>query len=164
VTSIPGAASGARQAFTAYLDAVAIIEPVQARLWNEARLTLTQTRLLRLLREGPQGQSELGRSLHLSPASVTRLIDRLEERGLVARHRDPEDRRRVTVHLEPSGRRLVGEANVLRGTPLDHAISGMTDDERERLTAMLRDLVRRANEFSAEQEAAPPAPAGTAPS
>lgn len=135
----------------AYLDAVAILESFQTKLWREAHLTLTQARLLRLVREGPVGQSELGRLLNLSPASVTRLIDRLEERGLIARERDPDDRRRVAVSLLPEGRRLVGgEQSMLRGTAVDEAIRTMSEDEQRAFAEAVGNLVRRARRFSEE--------------
>lgn len=135
----------------AYLDAVAILESFQTKLWREAHLTLTQARLLRSVREGPVGQSELGRMLNLSPASVTRLIDRLEERGLIARERDPDDRRRVAVSLLPAGRRLVGgEQGMLRGTAVDEAIRTMSEDEQRAFAEVVGDLVRRARQFSEE--------------
>lgn len=146
-----------RDATTAYLDAVAILESFQTRLWREAHLTLTQARLLRVLREGPLGQSELGRELHLSPASVTRLIDRLEERGLIVRERDAEDRRRVAVKLLSAGRRLVGEQRMLRNTPVDLAIRSMTEEEQRTFAVVVRDLVERARSFSEEE--GEPAPA-----
>lgn len=135
----------------AYLDAVAILESFQSKLWREAHLTLTQARLLRSLREGPIGQSELGRLLNLSPASVTRLIDRLEERGLIARERDPDDRRRVAVRLLPAGRRLVGgEQGMLRGTAVDEAIRAMSEEEQRTFAEVVGDLVRKARQFSEE--------------
>lgn len=143
----------------AYLDAVAILESFQTKLWREAHLTLTQARLLRSLREGPIGQSELGRLLNLSPASVTRLIDRLEERGLIARERDPGDRRRVAVSLLPAGRRLVGgEQGMLRGTAVDEAIRSMSAQEQRTFADVVGDLVRRARLLSEEPTEVVPAP------
>jgi len=48
----------------------------------------------------------LGRQLRLNPASVTALIDRLERAGHVRRDRDPDDRRRVRLLVEPSAQKL----------------------------------------------------------
>lgn len=145
-------ASDSRPALRAYLDAVALVEPMQIRLWREAGLTLTQARLLRRLLPGPQGQTELGRQLKLSPASMTRLIDRLEERGLVARQRDVGDRRRVTVRLEPLGRTLLGEAQGLQGSAVERAIDAMADEARQRLIEVLEDLVARTRTEAGDEE------------
>src|SRR5687768_12407005 len=48
---------------------------------------------------GPLTAGEIGAHLGLSSGAVTGLVDRLEANGWVRRERDPEDRRRVVVHL-----------------------------------------------------------------
>jgi DNA-binding MarR family transcriptional regulator len=143
----------AKRVLTAYLDAVRLIEPIQARLWHQAGLTLTQRRLLQRLHLGPAGQGELGRELGLSPASLTRLVDRLEERGLVARRRDSEDRRRVVVALEPAGSRLIGETRMLRGSPVHRAVEAMEPEARRRLLDALTALVEGAGVHEEEPTA-----------
>ncbi len=92
----------------------------------------------------------LGQSVGLSPTSVTRLVDRLERRGLVSRRRESEDRRRVEIHLEPAGERLLGEIKLLRGSDLQRAVESMTRDERRRLTAGLRRLVELTRGIAAQ--------------
>jgi DNA-binding MarR family transcriptional regulator len=113
VTTTPQAAPVAahletKQALLAYLDALALAEPMQAHLWQLAHLTLTQISVLRELRTGPRTAGRLAELAGLSAASVSRLVDRLERRGLVSRRRDDEDRRLVEVQLEPAGERLLG--------------------------------------------------------
>lgn len=141
-----------RQVLSAYLDAVSLVEPIQARLWRQARLTLVQARLLRRLRREPRWQSDLGRGLGLSPASLTRLIDRLEERGLVTRRRDAEDRRRVVVSLAPPGEQLVGETRMLYGSALQRAVVAMPSERRQRLLESLRELAETAQMFAEEED------------
>jgi MarR family transcriptional regulator, negative regulator of the multidrug operon emrRAB len=130
-----------KEALRAYLDALALAEPIQARLWQEAELTLTQAVVLRELRQGAQTAGRLGQEVGLSPTSVTRLVDRLERRGLVSRRRESEDRRCVHVHLEPAGEKLLSQIRILRGSALHQAIESMTDEERRDFTASLRRLV-----------------------
>lgn len=125
----------------AYLDALALAEPVQQSLWQVAEITLTQLQVLRALRDGPQTLGKLGQANGLSPTSVTRIVDRLERRELVSRRREAEDRRLVQVHLEPAGERLMGEIHVLRGSRIHRAVDAMTAAERRQLTASLRRLV-----------------------
>jgi DNA-binding MarR family transcriptional regulator len=50
---------------------------------------------------GPMTAGELARQTGLTTASITGVIDRLEEGGFVRRERDPKDRRRVIVNLNP---------------------------------------------------------------
>ncbi|MGH7765267.1 MAG: MarR family transcriptional regulator [Candidatus Dormibacteraceae bacterium] len=137
----PAVQEETRDALLAYLDALALAESIQARLWQEAEVTLTQLSVLRELRQGPQTAGRLGHAVGLSPTSVTRLVDRLERRGLVSRRRESEDRRCVQIQLEPAGERLLGQIRVLRGTDLHQAVDSMTGDERRRLTSSLRRLV-----------------------
>jgi DNA-binding MarR family transcriptional regulator len=139
--SAPPASPETKSALIAYLDALALAEPVQASLWQVAEITLTQLQVLRALRDGPQTLGKLGQANGLSATSVTRIVDRLERRGLVSRRRESEDRRLVQVHLEPAGERLMGEIHVLRGSRIHRAVDAMTGAERRQLTASLRKLV-----------------------
>ena len=141
-----------RQALLAYADALTLAEPMQARLWQVAQITLTQLMVLRRLREGPQSPTDLGHALGLSATSVTRLVDRLELRRLVERRRSDEDRRCVEIRLEPAGERLLSEVKVMRGTDLHRAVESMTADERRRLTSALRHLVERTRRLAAHAE------------
>jgi DNA-binding MarR family transcriptional regulator len=133
-----------KEALIAYLGAIALAEPIQARLWQEAEITLTQLSVLRVLREAPQTSGRLGIEAELSPTSVTRIVDRLERRGLVSRRREGDDRRYVEIHLEPAGERLLGKLKILRGSDLHQAVEAMTSEERRRMTASLRRLVELA--------------------
>jgi DNA-binding MarR family transcriptional regulator len=142
------AQSETKAALLAYLDALALAEPFQARLWQLSHLTLTQVSVLRHLRAGSQTAGRLGELAGLSATSISRLVDRLEKRGLVSRTRDSEDRRIVEVHLEPAGERLLGEAKVFKGSDLHHAVEAMSSDERRRLTASLTRLVELSREFA----------------
>jgi DNA-binding MarR family transcriptional regulator len=155
VASISPAVSVSEEAKTtllAYLDALALAEPIQARLWQIAELTLTQVQVLRALREAPRTLGKLGQEIGLSPTSVTRMVDRLERRGLVVRRRESDDRRLVQVHLEPAGERVLGQTRVMRGSNLHQAVEAMTPDERRRLTASLRRLVELARSASGRVE------------
>ena len=110
----------------AYLDAVALSEAIQTRIWHAAQLTLAQVRVLRRLARQPRSLGQLGADLALAPPSMTRLVDRLEERGLIARSRDAEDRRKVLVTLTAEGRQLIGAIPFLEGTPIRAAVDRMT--------------------------------------
>lgn len=124
----------------AYLGAVTLSEPLQTRIWHAAQLTLVQVRVLRRLARQAQSLGQLGVEIALAPPSVTRLIDRLEERGLVERHRDEEDRRKVVAMLTDEGRKLVSAVPFLEGTAIRTAIDRMTVADRERMAAAMRDF------------------------
>ena len=122
----------------AYLDAVTLSEALQTSIWHAAELTLAQVRVLRRLAKQSRSLGQLRADLVLAPPSMTRLVDRLEERGLIERRRDDEDRRKVLVTLTAEGRRLVSEIPFLEGTPIRTAVDRMTVADRDRLAAAMR--------------------------
>ena len=142
-----------KEAILAYIDALTLAEPIQAKLWQDAEITLTQLSVLRELRQGPQSAGKLGDKSGLSPTSTTRLVDRLEARGLVKRRRNAEDRRLVEVVLEPAGERLIGQTKVFRGSAVYEAVEAMSSERKRQLTSALRGLVERARKVAARQEA-----------
>jgi DNA-binding MarR family transcriptional regulator len=71
---------------------------------------------------------------------MTRLIDRLEERGLIERRRDDDDRRKVLATITPEGRRLVSAIPFLEGTPIRKAVERMKLADRERIAAAMREF------------------------
>jgi DNA-binding MarR family transcriptional regulator len=124
----------------AYLDAVTLSEALQTRIWHAAELTLAQVRVLRRLAKQPRSIGQLGADLVLAPPSMTRLVDRLEERGLIERRRDDEDRRKVLATLSAEGRRLVSAIPFLEGTPIRIAVDRMKVADRERIAAAMREF------------------------
>jgi MarR family transcriptional regulator for hemolysin len=78
-------------------------------------MTLAQLMIVaRLEREPDISQNELAAITELSPMTVARLIDRLEELGLVKRRADPKDRRMWRLRLMPASAPLVREIKSLR--------------------------------------------------
>jgi DNA-binding MarR family transcriptional regulator len=75
-------------------------------------LSPTQYNALRILRgAGPEGLpcSQIGERMLTHDSDITRLVDRLEKRGLVARRRDSCDRRVVRARIKPAGLDLLAE-------------------------------------------------------
>jgi DNA-binding MarR family transcriptional regulator len=124
----------------AYLDAVTLSEALQTRIWHAAQLTLAQVRVLRRLAKQPRSLGQLGADLALAPPSMTRLVDRLEERGLIERRRDDEDRRKVLATVTADGRRLVSAIPFLEGTAIRTAVDRMTVSDRKRIAAAMREF------------------------
>jgi DNA-binding MarR family transcriptional regulator len=81
-------------------------------LARRSGLTPSQVVVLQIIATaGQAGAGAISDTSRLSQATVTALLDKLEERGLVRRRRDSGDRRRVTVELTPEGE------TALRNTP-----------------------------------------------
>jgi DNA-binding MarR family transcriptional regulator len=142
-----------RALLSAYLDAVGLSENIQTRLWKSAQVTLAQVRVLRRLAPEPRTLGELGADLGLSPTSITRIVDRLEERGLVERRRGGDDRRRVTAALLPAGRDILPALPLLDGTPIWEAAQRLAPQQRQRIGAAMRAFVSAVRAVEAERSA-----------
>lgn len=72
-------------------------------------LSLTQYNVLRILRGSPQGLpcGEIASRMITRDPDVTRLLDRMEKRGLISRARESRDRRMVLARITPEGLKLV---------------------------------------------------------
>ena len=94
------------------------------------------------------------RKLGLAPPSITRLIDRLEERGLIERRRDAADRRKVVAAILPAGRRLISSLPQLERSPIGEAVLQLRPSDRKRIAAAFAEFVR-AVRAAEETEAEP---------
>ncbi len=72
-------------------------------------MSITQVRMLGILRDHEPGILELARALGLEKSSVTGLVDRAEKRGLVTRTAAEHDGRAVHVVLTPAGKKLAAQ-------------------------------------------------------
>jgi len=81
------------------------------RVLKSGDVSPTQYNVLRILRGAPQGLtcSEIGRRMITRDPDITRLLDRLEGRGLISRCRETKDRRQVQTRITPEGLRLLAE-------------------------------------------------------
>ena len=103
-------------------------------------LTFSQYITLKLLSFGPAGVTDLARHAELNPGAMTRLLDKLEARGLLAREADPADRRAVNIQLTEAGRAMWLDVNQCGQRVRERAMHGMSDAEREQLTRMLEQV------------------------
>jgi DNA-binding MarR family transcriptional regulator len=73
-------------------------------------LSMTQYNVLRILRGAPGGLpcGEIANRMITRDPDITRLLDRLEKRGLISRSRETKDRRMVTARITPAGLKLLG--------------------------------------------------------
>jgi DNA-binding MarR family transcriptional regulator len=73
-------------------------------------LSMTQYNVLRILRGATEGLpcGEIANRMITRDPDITRLLDRLEKRGLIARSRETRDRRMVTARITPHGLKLLG--------------------------------------------------------
>lgn len=96
--------------------------------------------------DGPQRLSALGRHVLLSQPGLSRLVDRLVERGLVARCADPADARAAHISLTDEGRALQREVGRSHGAAVAQALTAaLTDDELTVLENLSAKLAQEAS-------------------
>jgi DNA-binding MarR family transcriptional regulator len=108
-----------------------------SRIAAEHDMSLTQFRMMAILRDRTPTMAELAGFLGLERSSVSGLIDRAARRGLVQRTASRSDGRAVQVSLTPDGHRLADRvATEVAGliTPMTGAL---TPAEQKRLTQLL---------------------------
>lgn len=99
--------------------------------------------VLGLLHErGPLGQRELGREMGVEPSVLVTLLNPLEARGLVARERRLDDRRRHTVSLTVTGEAKLVEAAQAQRDAEDEYFASLSVAQREQLASLLLVLQR----------------------
>ena len=105
----------------------------------EDDLTMPETSALsRLDRGGPMTSSDLARQDRISPQSMGVTVAALEQRGLIARDRDPEDGRRIMLSLTEAGRHVVHSRRGARTERIARALrDGFTPAELAQLRAII---------------------------
>jgi DNA-binding MarR family transcriptional regulator len=104
---------------------------------REYGLSLPAYKLLRSLENSDQSMREVSEILHVSPRTVTDMIDSLEARGLVARGPHPADRRITLLRLTSDGRRQLAAAAALAERSHGAAMSGLSPEEQQTLRRLL---------------------------
>src|ERR1700761_2101767 len=103
----------------------------------EHDLSLTQLRVLGILRDREPTMAELANFTGLERSTISGLIDRAAQRGLVARTADPHDGRSVRVTLTDSARELVPQVTGAIGDRIQPLTGRLNAGEQKRLTALL---------------------------
>jgi DNA-binding MarR family transcriptional regulator len=97
------------------------------------------------LKDG-QRQVELADALDVEPITLTRMVDRLAEAGLVERRSDECDRRAWRIHLTDKAKPVVAQLQSLADLFHGDLLAGISDEDREtaqRVLAQVRDNIER---------------------
>ncbi|HEU0114416.1 MAG TPA: MarR family transcriptional regulator [Thermomicrobiales bacterium] len=156
------AAAARDAALVAALDAVMprylrVLRHALTAAEGDDRLTLSQLRCLQLMADadGPALTTRLARALLVTPPTMTRTIDALVERGLVARHPDPANRRQIGLVLTAAGRAALARYEQVLHDRLRDLLAHLDEAAKERLLAATGDLAAMldADERAAEERA-----------
>ncbi|ETK37638.1 MarR family transcriptional regulator [Microbispora corallina] len=104
-------------------------------------LTAQQAAVLLHASRQETSPNRLAAEVGTDTAGMTRLLDRLEAKGLLARRPHPGDRRSVVVEVTPEGRALAPRLAPVFGTASARLLSGFSEEEVLQVTGLLRRML-----------------------
>lgn len=114
------------------------IEQASRRLAETEGLTPSQLKVLQLLTEYPEiSVGWICEQTHLKNATITSLVDKLVERGMVSRRRCDTDRRRVWIRMEPAGKVALESAPDLLQETFERRFERLPDWQKAMLVSSL---------------------------
>ena len=122
---------------------------VLSRIGAEHDLSLTQLRMLGILRDRRVKMSELAGYLGLDKSTISGLVSRAEKRHLIERAPNPADGRAVDVFLTAAGMELAGRGAAQVARALSPMTGVLTPDEARQLTTVLERLLEGSEARSA---------------
>ena len=139
----PSADTGQRELISALVRASFATTAVLSRVAAEHDLSLTQLRVLAILRDRRVRMSELADYLGLDKSTISGLVDRAEKRGLLQRAPNPADGRATDVFLTAEGLQLADLAEGKIARSLSPMTGTLTRTETLRLTALLEHVLKQ---------------------
>lgn len=125
---------------------LAALDTELAREEMLAPLEVTSAQLIVIVslagQDGATSASELCKGISYDAGAMTRMLDRLEAKGLVRRTRSPDDRRLVNLELTPAGQAAYPRLREVSMRVLNHALRDFTGDEVRSLESLLQRLGR----------------------
>jgi DNA-binding MarR family transcriptional regulator len=119
-----------------------VFQSARRRLEAQGESIFVWRLLAYLADEGPSIQAELADATAQHPASISRLVDELEEAGMVRRRRDGEDRRRVMVEATAAGRARYEALYDEAIAAVEESIAPLDGEERQQLASLLGKIVK----------------------
>jgi DNA-binding MarR family transcriptional regulator len=100
-------------------------------------ITAAQLKVLRIIGTGENTAAALCRQLFIHSAAMTRMLDRLESKGLIVRTRDDNDQRQVRLALTEKGQTVSRQLPILAGAAMSEFTAGLSAEELSRLEGLL---------------------------
>lgn len=113
-----------------------------SKLATQYKITGPQLGCLIALKEsGPISSARLAKQVYLSPSTIVGIVDRLEEKGLVQRKRDKNDRRLIHICTTTAAERLIAAAPSLLQDTLSRGLVELPESEQIAITTAVEKLV-----------------------
>lgn len=129
------------RALRAYVGAMAVADPLRAQFWSGQGLTMPQVRLLFLLFESDGlTMSAVADRFGVTLPTMTRLVERVVQRGLVVRSDDPHDRRIVRLFITRDGERAARAIESAAAAFMARIFSRMGEERTGVLIEVLREF------------------------
>ncbi|MGI4812234.1 MAG: MarR family winged helix-turn-helix transcriptional regulator [Janthinobacterium lividum] len=123
-----------------------IIHALTQYTWPELQLTATQSGVLFMIASGRCTiAADVARIHGIDASAVTRLIDKLAQRGLITRKRSEQDKRVSRLLLTPAGKELSQRLPDIYAKVLDQLLQDFTPEEAGFLKSMLRRMLKNTN-------------------
>lgn len=121
---------------------VSIVYQADKRLAEHGLTSAQWGPLIRMRTSGGSTVAELARWLQVDAGAMTRLLDRLEKKGLCKRVRSTEDRRVVRVEITPEGEAAITEVPTVLAEVMNAHLAGFSKTEWQALRTYLRRMAQ----------------------
>ena len=109
-----------------------------------------------LVQHGPMRMGELAEALHITPATATRAVDCLVEKGLAERVKAVDDLRSILVSATAEGQERYGVISARIGTGLEQILGEFSEAEQTQLADLLERFVQSVDHYVANEEGVNP--------
>ncbi len=134
-----------------------ILQQADAHLVDHDLTYVQWLPLYKLLVCSETTNASMARDLGMDPGSITRVLDRIEAKGLLRRERSQTDRRVVHLVLTDAGREVATEVPKVLSRVLNQHLAGFSHAECDLLLAMLRRMLHNGDALRAEAPDSDPA-------
>lgn len=97
--------------------------------------------LMKAAHEKDLTAADMAKSLEYDPGAMTRILDRLQDKGVIRRVRAGNDRRRILIELTPKGRKLAPILERVGLNVMNRALTGFSAQECKQLNALLLRII-----------------------
>lgn len=129
-----------------------VVQGIYASISERHDLTPVQAKLICVLAFGQRGMAELAQCFGVEKATLTGLVDRAEQRGLVRRSPVPGDRRALHVILTDTGRRAATAFHTETTEELTNLLSALPSADRESFRRSMEKIIAVRQARPASQE------------